>query len=360
MMWLGTFGFALAVAYMPGWSGASTSLRWLVASIACLAIVPFRPARFTWAHLFGLAFVAWSLLTYAWSDARLDYYGGLGRLAVGTCLFVLGSRLHDLSAFYKGAALGLAVSGVVALVADSGFFVFSQRGAGLFVNPLMFAEAAALIAAALLATPGGLHWQWCFAPLMMVGHGKGAVIAFCVAFAAWWGRGGIAVACAIAFVASGLLFGLAVLGLLPTVDVRLWLWRDTLSGASFFGHGLGSFETMFPLYAEYSTPNEHHAHSMYFETAFESGYVGAALLAAFLSSLLIDTERTAEKLLLIAFTMEGFYAFPDQMPFTFVAAALAAGHLARGVPCVGNRYLLGGTPRGPVLVPPGADHRAAP
>jgi O-antigen ligase len=110
----------------------------------------------------------------------------------------------------------------------------------------------------------------------------------------WRAAGGIAIGAAVA-VGAVLLFGLTPIldRFADSGELRFEGWPIVLKTAQSYlplGAGVGSFDTVYrsvePL-TEVSTVYFNHAHNDYLELWLETGYVGAALLAAFLAWFLV-------------------------------------------------------------------------
>src|SRR5579883_3304951 len=147
---LALFGAALAAVYWPGISGAATSPRWAV-SIVVIAPVLFmtRRIQITSGHLVGIVFVLWCALSYLWTAKSFDAIGALWKLTILSCAYCLGSMLPSTVWLYRGAALGLGVSSIIAIMQWCGYSIIPDVTSvtGLFVNPIILGEAAALVGA---------------------------------------------------------------------------------------------------------------------------------------------------------------------------------------------------------------------
>ena len=162
------FGFILAVCYWPGISGPATSPRWALGVVLVAALFLFR-IRVTWAHVIGAAFVIWSLATFYWSQSQPDSVGIGFNLIIIAAAFCVGGQLTTLRPLIAGLALGLGVSAVVAALQLTGVAVLPDiavysRIPGLFANPLIYAEIAALVTVAALA-----ERMWWAVPLTFAG-----------------------------------------------------------------------------------------------------------------------------------------------------------------------------------------------
>jgi hypothetical protein len=89
---------------------------------------------------------------------------------------------------------------------------------------------------------------------------------------------------------------------------------------SFFGQGLGSF---YHLYSWFE-----HAHNDLLQVTYETGFLGILLFLGFMAYCLWSGPLP-ERLVLLAFLVEGLFDFPLYMPSTSFLAALAAGSILR-------------------------------
>lgn len=348
MRLVGPVAFLVTVAYWPGILNPATTPRWIVLSLcvpACLSLPTLvEPSRnWTAGHLAGGLFLAWAALSLTWTSSPPDGINTLWLLLVLAGVWVIGQSLKSLASIYAWLAAGMAVNGAVAIgqwleifpVRSAIFPRMDHVPAGLFYNPNYMAEAAALVLVGLATTR---QWRWMPAvlPAIALPHARGAVLALAAAGWLWlwhnrrhWAWMGAAAALA------G--FG-AVLWLLPpdySLMHRVALWRDTIGGMTWLGHGLGGFMTDFSGHAPHfnlmqSRPT--HAHNDLLEFAYELG-PGVLPLLALLGFALAGAKGTAgprpEYYVLAAFLVEASFAFPTHMPVTAFMAAMALGHLCR-------------------------------
>lgn len=356
------FGFTLTAAYCPHIAGAATTPRWAVMALATLAL-PFmtgqKPA-ITWAHAAGLAFLAYATASLAWSPT-LDTHDALLKLTLLAGMFIIGSHITDLTALWIGAALGLYLSS--AMVAAEALGLVSAFGiprsiglfrngdlpAGLFVNGLYLAEAAALVIVGLVAS-GRWRWSVPLAPcILLLGQvPRGPIVALLAAWIAWGmarNRHPGLVGCA-ALLAAAMA---ATAWLRPeTVALRLAMWSDALHATTFWGHGYGSYHAVIPFHSVAYDAAEHveiAPHNEAIGILFELGLPGLFLAVAFCAILLCSAPLVrqlsppasmqpswpAGRIVLIAFLTEAMFGFPLHIPVTAGLFALTAGHISRGL-----------------------------
>ena len=106
MFWL---GLAVAVCFIPGYSGASIPTQWaLLSCIAPLAL--WRKGEVTLLHWAGLAFLAYAFASLLWAR---DFYLGICGVWTWTILamvFWMGTALTSVNSVFRGLAIGLSLS----------------------------------------------------------------------------------------------------------------------------------------------------------------------------------------------------------------------------------------------------------
>ncbi len=290
-------------------------------------------------HGLGSALLSWAAITLLWSACPQDGLDALLKLMFMAGIFLIGGALPSLRPVYAGLALGLTINSGIAIAQWYGWDGLFAEGypkiltlgypAGLFVIQNYLAEPAALVLVALV-----INRMWWFIPgilpSVILPGARGALAAIAAAFVAWlWTKSRFA---AVALVAIGLTMGTMTVIQNPGSSVieRAQIWRGTVQGMTLLGNGLGSFATLFPGH----TPEMNnylsrplHAHNDFLEMVYELG-PGILLYVALLGVLLLG-PLGAEKLVLIGFLVEGFFAFTLHFPVPAALAALAAGRLCR-------------------------------
>lgn len=328
-------GFLATSLYWPGIAGAASTPRWAI----LFATVPWMlcPPRLvvSAAHVAGMAFIGWAILTLAWGLSPLDGINDVAVLLLLAACFCLGHQSDNLRPLIIGAALGLTVSSAVAVAQWNGVQLVRDNAVGipggLFVNGNFMAEAAALVLVGVVAER--LWWLIPgLMPALLLPHARGAVLAVVIAMMAMF-RSKIEVVVALG---GALVLGAAytAMHLDGQIADRLEMWDVTIRNLNTFGHGIGSFWVG---YADLDpqnviTTSPTHPHNELLHIAFELGVVGVILALAFCATLIgpIDTPR----LILIALAVEACFAFPTHTPATAFIGLVAAGHAVR------NRYLL--------------------
>lgn len=336
---IGLFGFALAAAYVPWIVGAATTPRWAVLVLGAIALfwwlpVPVPMRRLGSAQIIGVLFVAWSLESVTWSHAP-EAFDQAWKLLLLTMLFVVGSRLADLRWLLVGCAAGVGLSSALVILDRLGLTSYPQwvGPSGLFVNGLYLAEFAAMVAVGCLAYRAWWMAAVCAPSIMLVQVPRGPLVALLVA--GWVALRVRRVSLWISAIpVLFLVLWLAALYRPDTVNVRFDMWSGIMRELGLAGHGLGSYFGDAPLLAsarDLAALRPLHANNDLLEIAYEAGLIGAVLALAFVGTLVMRFDRTANPayLVVVVFLVEGLFGFPFQMPATAGLFALTAGHLAR-------------------------------
>lgn len=332
---LGAVTFAVTAAFVPFIASASTTPRW---AAACLIPICFRLRPITSpALVFGRCFLGYAFLSLLWASNPVDGVGALLQIMICACAFILGGQIKDLTPAMHGFALGLMLSAVFALlqvfydprIVPTVFMVPAgstslEAVTGLFFASQACAETTALGLVAVLA-----YRKWAYAPLLLAviyyGHSRTAWVG--LAAAALW-----ALRKQWKYIAIPLLVVGAAIFFLPrhsTSTAERWdIYWDAISGLSFLGSGVGSFQTAFPYHASRIDIFTHwveHAHSDVLELIYEFG-IGSVLALAFIAACLWrGAER--DRAILVAFLAIAVVDNPLHFPTTAFVAALVAGHL---------------------------------
>ncbi len=328
-------GFLVSSLYWPGIAGAASTPRWAALFIIVpLLLTDRRPAAPHWAMV---AFVAIAAASLFWTPAPIDGIGELFVFVMGAALLFLGSQTDDLRPFFIGCVAGLGISSVVCIAQALGWHPMAERAVapapfGLFVNGNYLAEAAALV---LVAAVAERMW-WAIpvlAPSLILPHARGAALAVAVAAVAYFWNKSRAVSVALCL--SIVLISVWVVQHMDSAaSERLTIWQSTMTGLTFWGHGIGSFWSVYPTFDQGAIIDSMpaHPHNEFLHIAFELGVPGvlAALVFCLMMAGPIDTPR----LVLVALLVEACLAFPLHLPATAAIGFIAAGHAVR------SRYLL--------------------
>lgn len=285
----------------------------------CFMLIRHRNA-FSW--FWPMLILPCAAVTLFWSPDALGGADDLVHIAILLSAFCLGASVKDLSMVWRGVAIGLAVSGFIAVAQLCGWEALPQavKPAGLFMNKNVLGETALVAAVAMFFSRS--WWLFILAvATLLLSTSKGAIGAGILVAGLWLLPQrprvakpllcGVIAAVVYAFAAE-----------LPSAAVRWAGWSDVLANATLFGNGLGSFEANYPAMQ--------FAHSEPIQMVYELGIFSAPIFALFIYVLRDYGARKPEWFILVAVVAVSLLSFPLHMPLTGFAAALAAGHLAGG------------------------------
>jgi hypothetical protein len=313
-------GVLLVTCYVPGWTGYGIPTGWIVLSVVLPLIL--RKEMLRWNPF--LLYIGVSLL---WAPVFAQGIYDLWIIAILSCAFCLGSCDIEPRRLYLGMAIGLSVSTAIAVFQALGWHQIlyqESRPAGLFVNPNVFGETAALISVALLAHR--IFWPLLWTvPSVLLSESRSGLTALLLIGAAWSANRYISVLMAI-FIA-----GFVFLKPADSIGYRLEIWQSAYNGLTWFGRGAGSYIVTSPVFSPFHTevmPNrEENAHNDVLQLVYEYG-LGALLL---LPVILVAMFGPAgpERYLFFAFLFIACFNFPLAIPTEGFLGAFAMGRLWR-------------------------------
>lgn len=270
-------------------------------------------------HWFGVGFIAYACLSLRWTPNFYDSIHGIWIAMIWAVSFWLGSSAISLRELWKGLALGLSVSSVVAIFQTFGYHPVLTNGegfSGLFYNSTVMGACSALILIALVS-----HKLWIYipgtVPCLLLSNSRGAWLVLCAAALCrlHW-------ALVILFVlASGiaLYFYQA-----PSDVIRLHIWKMASQNFSWTGLGIGTFTDLWFKFQGQITHPEF-AHNDYVQLWFECGVAAFAIFAIFAHAL-YQTDAI-DWPVFVAFAVMGLFYFPLSTPLTAFIGCVVAGHL---------------------------------
>lgn len=329
---IAAFGFLLMVAYVPGWSGAATSGRWIVCALACGLLLIAGRIVVTWGHILAAAFLALATASLLWTASPYDAWDALWKLGIVAGLFVLASSDDfEIAPFWSGALFGIAISSALTVGQMVGVFPApALPRSGLFINGLHMAEAAAVVAAATFVHPLGRNGWTALAwgPALLLPLGRGPLLAICLAWLMGLDRRMGLVVLGIGCVVGSIILVSFSMIIFPahrpdSVIERITMWRDVLNTATFWGHGLGSYGIPF---RSFVSPNDH-PHNEFLWALYELGVPGLILFAGLCLMVLFAPapDGSTERTVIIVLLVEATFGFPFHLPATGCCFALVAG-----------------------------------
>ena len=330
-------GFGVIVAYIPGVIGAAISTGWLFLFLT----IPFLFLYCKPSFGFGFAFICYAIISLFWTENLNIAWFYLLQLTILACVFCLGQNIKEdqLKAIFKGLALGLGVSSIVAFFQYYGnhtVFSLNNSIAGLFINPNIYSEVSAVILVALVVLK---LWWWIpvTLPGLLIVHSRTAILALGVGLliGVWNYSKSLAI---------GLVLVVGVIGTyfywghfsVSSIQERFNLWADTIQGFKFFGNGIGSYEIMFPYYATHintELARPRYAHNDLLNLIFEFG-IGSVLFLM----VLFNVFKTRKRELAILFTVciVSLFTYPMHIPTPAFIAFLVAGYVISNNDTNGN------------------------
>lgn len=310
-----SFAVGLSIIYVPTFTGAATSTKWayLAVGLPIFLLFVWNKVIFTWLHLVGCLFILWSILSLLWTSNQYDGIDNLIKLVIIAEAFVLGSQLKSLEYIFVGLGIGLII----------------QTPFQLFVNYNIYSEICLIVFVGLIVYKH-IWLSLCLLPAILMYQTRSALFAAAlVILSLLWSKS--------KFLASTIAFYCIVIGIgsiwlgykIPSIETRLELWRDAISGISLFGNGIGSFWTSFPYLSNWDTllVRARFAHNDLLQIVFEQGIIGGILACMFTWIALKWTSK--ERYILIAFIGISCVAFPFYLPVSAFIAALVCGHISR-------------------------------
>lgn len=328
MFWL---GLIIPISYIPLWTGQDILTGWSVLSIA-LPFLFLRRVQLGIGHYLGIAFLAYATLSMLWTENKTQGVWDLWILGCLAGCFLLGAT-RDLRPLILGTAIGLGINDLVAIPQAFGWAGIYETSiglpAGLFVNRDIFGETAVLVSIGLLTQR--LWWPLVLTlpPIAFTGS-RTALVACFVCGGLWlWEQfrwRGLFVP-----LASIPLLGLVVFhhGWDGSVALRLAMWQDTIGGLTWFGHGPGSFFSLYPEFAvrtDTMATRPEDPHNDYLGFAFQYG-LGAIPLFGLLATAL--ASRNQNRYILLGFLTIACFDFPWRMPIEGLLGMAALGSICR-------------------------------
>jgi hypothetical protein len=314
--------FVVTVACLSPLPDGSVGARWAVLSVGVPLLLCYAP---THCVMIALAVVAWPAVTLAWSPDPLvgvELWWHFLLLAAVVAIAPVNMR-----PVYLAIGIGLAINSAVVVQQLGGAepveHLAGMNATGLFFNKNQQNDFVALATIGLLSV-GPVGWALAAVaalPLTVAPLSRAPLMALCSAGAAAAGRRWPLLIPAGVVLAAGLLLAFVGMpGRLVSNAQRAQTWLDMAGNLTFFGHGLGSFQ--------WAYPEMEYAHSDMLQIVYELGAPGIAAMIAGICYILWSGPGI-ERLVVLAFMVEGLFDFVLYQPATGFLAALAAGHILR-------------------------------
>ncbi len=359
MFWL---GLIVAVCFVPGYTGAIIPTQWAVFSIL-LPLGLWRSGVLGPIGLLGPVVFAFAALSITWAPNPWDAGFGLWLMCLWALAMWFGTTVNDFRPLWRGLAVGLTVSSVVAIFQRCGFSPVLSVGdtgaSGLLYNSVVLGASCALVLIALWTQR--LWWYMPgLLPGLMLANSRGAYLVLGLTLATRFMRLRY-IFLALAFAAIA--FTIAIQFTSGDSDyTRLLVWGAAMRELTLFGRGIGSFSTFFV-----ATPQKllypGWVHNDYLQLWFELGIGSLAIVALYALAL---TQRTSDHWpIFFAFAIFGTFSFPLWTPISAFMGCVVAGAMLRDryldrLACIGGRYSsLPGVPR-PFPVFPRLGRKAVP
>jgi O-antigen ligase len=334
---LPALAFLIASAYWPFWDGGAITPRWAILASGVLLLWG-TPVRVTTIHWLGAAFIVYAALSGLWAAQPWPWFRDLWYLVAMAGVFCVAAEQDDLTPAYIAFAVGVAISGFLALPEAQGWIDLPNinHPAGLFGNKNYLAETAVVALVAVLPQ-WRRWWMWPvylgLAMAIALPRARGALLGLDVVLIVYFFRHNAIAGAALLLATAAA--GWLMLGepshpeanLSNTFILRAAIAWSTLMHATWFGHGLGQFFTEFPLWTPHVTilsqrPAE--AHNEVINVIAELGLPGVVLWLAFFAVVLWRAAGCV-RLALLALLAISLTSFPLHLPATgFMVALLAA------------------------------------
>ena len=324
--------FLVPIAYLP-FTPADTS-RWMLLAVL-VPLICINRGRLTTASVVCGLWVVYGALSLLWTPAFWPGVDSVWQFFLLTALVYIGADIEDMTPVMTAFAAGVSINGIVAILQQFGFEGVLQTSgpAGLLVNKNLLAQIGLLGLLCCLYIPrrmGLVFLPFCFAAWILPGsfgaYGAGALVVLVAAYRH------------LTFPLKPLLLGVFGAGLawvafqVWQVNPRAALWSDVVGGLTIFGHGLGSFWSVYPDLAQSPIPAAYTyliqpvtAHNDLLTLLSDTG-VGVILLIPL--AFLVKSSRGVEYLL-VAFLGLGIFNAVLFNPAAAFLAALSVGFVCR-------------------------------
>lgn len=312
-------GLLLPICYCAGITGAAIPTQWAFLSIT-LPIFLWNRTPMNWLGLGLLALAAVSIL---WMGNPHTGVFGCWLVIIWLLSSRLGSVSKSLTQLWKGLAIGLSISSIVAVIQWFGYapvLVAEGPPPGLLFNSTAQGAAIALVVIALIC-----YRLWWYIPVPLIGlalsQSRGAWLVIALGLIAKYFNPLLSL--------SILTAGCLVFAYTPNpADTqRLEVWGMALNGLDWIGWGPFSFNDIY--YIRPTGPPFHpeHVHNDFIELWFEYGIFALLPFAALGIALTRIRSRTWP--ILFSWACLACFYFPLYTPITAFIGCVCLGHILR-------------------------------
>lgn len=321
------FAFLVTTTYIPGIIGAAIPTNWFVLIIvAPIAFFFCSISKNINSHLIFIFFIYVCSSFYWTQNINIAIFHFFQIISL-ICVFYIGENLDDLRPTFMGLAAGLSISGIIAIAQLSGYtpvYALYSNITGLFVNPNIYSEVTIVVLIGLIVLK---LWWWI--PLTLPGivlvHSRTALAAFGIGLFLMLfkkNKSYAIVAITVVILISLYLYRHSFNTL--SIEERINLYKDTINGFTFFGHGVGSFEILYPYYATHvdtALARPRFAHNDWLQLIFEFG------IFALIPMLIALNLMRHNNAILWAIGIISLFTFPFHVPVIAFIGCLVAGYL---------------------------------
>lgn len=313
----------LPICFIPGITGATIPTQWIVMTIVLAALWTFSSRRLvmTSLHWLGLTFVAYAALSLIWAVNYYDSIGGLWYVLIWALCFWFGSLQTNLQDVWKGLAIGLSVSSIIAILQALGYqpVVAYEGNPGLFYNTTVLGALCGLVILALI-----LHKLWFYIPLLLPGlylaHSRGGfavlIIGLLAKYTHW-----VTVVIVTLGVAAFMFYYPS-----PSDLVRIHIWKVAIAAIKPFGWGTGTFVDVFFVH-NHNVLHPEFAHNDYLQVAFEYGLGALAIYGVW--GMALSRISEIEWPVIVAISALATFYFPLYCPVAAFITCVVSGYLLR-------------------------------
>lgn len=325
--------FLVAVAFYRGIHDVAAMPKWVALGFLVPLVLIKINVRMTALHYWGAALVILSTVSLLWTEIVYDGVYEIWHLLLLAGVFLIAAELDSIEWPLMAFTLGTGVSGIVAILQVFGIFwietLHNGYASGLFLNQNFMAEACA---AAIVIAASRKWWPLVVmnAPGVVFVGARGAILGLMAAAFVWlWQRNrrsSFVLVMLLAVTMAGLTFYKRGDNI-GSVNERLAIWADTWDGVTFFGHGIGSFFTQYPVKAtriDVALNRSEYAHNEALNILFELGLPGLVVVSGFVW-VLWARAGIDERMVLACLGAIALVGFPLRLPATAFCFALVAG-----------------------------------